>query len=141
MMSMTEEPVVLTSAEIDRAVASTRASAAVDANGHHTASVPQAAEGLRLASDVLARLAAGQIVTLIPEHAELTVGQAADVLLVSPPFVSRLIDVGELPSRTHGTRQLVRYDDLMAYKLRTDAEAREAMRELTRESEALGLYK
>jgi len=104
MMSLTDEPVLLTSAEIDRTVTySTRAPVVAAANGHEVGSVPQPAEGLRLAPAVLARLAAGQIVTLIPEHAELTLDQAADLLAVSPPFVASpdysSADVDVWPSR------------------------------------------
>ena len=98
------------------------------------------ADANRLPADAVRlvdRSAAGQIVTLVPTHAELTLNQATDLLSASPPFVARLIELGELPADPHGR---VRYGDVMAYKARSDAAVEEGMRELTQLSESLGLY-
>jgi excisionase family DNA binding protein len=150
MAPSTDDRLVLSPAAIERAVDSARHLSAraasgdlqldMPANGRPAETVTVPAEAVRLMAGLLARLAAGHVVTLIPEHAELTVHQAADLLLVSPPFVLTLIGEGKLPSRMSGTARVVRYDELMTYKRRADADAQAAMVELTRETEAMGLY-
>ena len=117
------------------APASTRVDVWVNGRVADSAAAPE-----RLAADLAGRLAAGQVVTLIPLDAELTVEHAADLLLASPPFVLGLIGRGELPATAAGAGRRVRYADVMAYKRRSDEAAREGMAELTRLSQELGLY-
>jgi excisionase family DNA binding protein len=54
---------------------------------------------------MLADLAAGHAVTLLPAGDELTTCHAAHVQNVSRPFVIKLIDEGELPHRMVGTHR------------------------------------
>ena len=65
---------------------------------------------------VLEAMAAGQGVKLIPESAELTTVQAADVLNVSHPFLIKLLDRKVIPHRKVGKHRRVRMEDVMAYK-------------------------
>ena len=68
------------------------------------------ASAVDLLLHVLEAMAAGQGVTLIPESAELTTVQAADVLNVSRPFLIKLLDPEghpasegrQAPQDTHG---------------------------------------
>jgi excisionase family DNA binding protein len=79
-----------------------------------------------LLMDILEAMAAGRGITLIPENAELTTVQAADVLNVSRPFLIKLLEGKALPCRKVGAHRRIRMEDVMAYKARIDAD-REAI--------------
>jgi excisionase family DNA binding protein len=87
------------------------------------------AAAVRLLGALLAELAKGNAVTLMPHHAELTTQEVAD-LLVSRPFLIGLLENGQLPHQKVGTHPRVRFADLMTYERRRDAEGEEALREL-----------
>jgi len=76
--------------------------------------------------DILGAMAAGQGVTLIPENAELTTVQAAEVLNVSRPYLIKLLEEGQIPYRKVGKHRRIRMDDVMNYKKAIDQE-REAV--------------
>lgn len=89
---------------------------------------------------MLTQLAEGRGITAMPSHAELTTGQAADLLNVSRPYLISLLDAERIPYRLVGRHRRIRFEDLMAYQRKTDAESRTAADELIALSEDLGLY-
>lgn len=105
---------------------------------HIETTVPAAA--VRLLADVLARMAAGQAVTLIPLHAELSTQQAADILNVSRPYFIKLLEEGKMPFRKVGEQRRVRYQDLLAYMEAYQKAANAALEEMTADAEDMGLY-
>ena len=97
------------------------------------------AEAVRLLMDVLEHLAVHRHVSVVASDYQLTTQQVADILRVSRPYVTKLIDTGALPCQMVGTHRRVRYDDLSAYKDRVDRERRAVLDDLTRQSQELGL--
>jgi excisionase family DNA binding protein len=89
---------------------------------------------------IVDNLKAGNGVSVIPMHAELTTVEAAELLNVSRPFLIKKIEAGELPHHMVGTHRRLRLADVLAYRDRVDAEANDALAAMTAEAEDLGLY-
>ena len=93
-----------------------------------------------LLEQILAAMASGQPVTVIPGHAELTTQQAAEVLNVSRPFVIKLLEQGEIKFRMVGTHRRLLATSVREYFERSQVQQHEAAAELTRLTEEMGLY-
>ena len=99
--------------------------------------VPRVA--VELLARVLAHMAAGEGVSVVPAHAELTTQQAAELLNVSRPFLIGLLGTGEIDYRKVGKHRRIKAQSLMAYMARDDQQRRRAADELTRLNQEMGL--
>ena len=88
---------------------------------------------------ILAHMAAGQSVSVVPHNAELTTQQAANLLNVSRPFLIGLLEAGEIEHHRVGTHRRITAASLLDYKRRDDARRRDVADELTVLSQELGL--
>jgi len=102
-------------------------------NEAHSVELPTTA--LRLLVEILAELAAGNAVQVVPVHAELTTQEAADMLNVSRPHLIKLLESGELPFHKTGKHRRVRFADLMAYKTQRSLDSEQAMAELAEQAQ------
>lgn len=99
--------------------------------------VPVAA--LKLLVDILANMAEGRAVNIVPVNAELTTQQAADFLGVSRPYLVGLVDRGEVPHHKVGTHRRIYFQDLLAYRKQRMGTSKAAMAALAEQAQKLGL--
>lgn len=102
-----------------------------------TVLVPRGA--VELLARILTHMAAGEGVSVVPSHAELTTQQAADLLNVSRPFLIGLLDAGEIEHRKVGKHRRIKAQSLMTYLARDDQYRDSAADELTRLNQEMGL--
>lgn len=103
-----------------------------------TIDLPEGLESLLVS--IVENLRAGNGVSVIPLHAELTTVQAADLLNVSRPYLIKQIETGEVAHHMVGTHRRLKLVDVLAYRDRLAADANEALDAMTAEAEDLGLY-
>lgn len=108
-----------------------------DAPKEQTVQLP--APAAKLLVSILEEMARGNAVTLIPIHAELTTQEAADMLNISRPSLIQLLGEGKIEYRKVGTHRRVRFEALMQYKRRADAERRAVLAELAAYDQELGI--
>lgn len=105
----------------------------MEAGQEHPIELPAGAVSLLM--EILEAMAAGRGVTIIPENAELTTVQAANLLNVSRPFFIKLLNDKLIPHRLVGRHRRVLIDDVMAYKDRIDREREAVLDKLAAEAQ------
>jgi len=90
-------------------------------------------------ASMLAALANGQGVQIMPVDAVLTTQQAADMLNVSRPYLIGLLESGEIPYKLVGRHRRIRFADLRQYLREDDAKRKEAADKLMELDQELGL--
>ncbi len=103
----------------------------------HKVSIPVSA--LRLFVELLTQLGEGNMVKLVPIHAELTTQEAADLLNISRPTLIKLLDEGALPYHRVGNRRKILFSELQAYKRQIEEERLAALDELGSLDQDLGM--
>ena len=96
-------------------------------------------ETVELLARVLAHMAAGQGVSIVPAQAELTTQQAADMLNVSRPFLIGLLEQGAIDYRKVGTHRRIVAASLIEYMRADDRKRRTVADELTALAEEMDL--
>ncbi len=86
-------------------------------------------------------LAQGHAVAIVPYHRLLTTQQAAELLNVSRPYLIGLLEAGQIHYQKVGTHRRIRFDELMKYRERRDAERRHLLAKATRLGQKLGMYR
>ena len=94
---------------------------------------------VRVLADALTELGRGNAVSILSIEDELTTQQAADLLNVSRPYLIKLLQQGSIPFRRVGNRRRIATRDLLRYKQVDEERTRQALDELTKEAEKLGL--
>jgi excisionase family DNA binding protein len=85
-------------------------------------------------------MAAGDAVTIVPLHRQLTTNEAANLLHVSRPFLIKLLESGAIPYSKTGSHRRVRLADVLAYRERRDAECIAHLDAILAEGQSTGTY-
>lgn len=88
----------------------------------------------RVLIEVLRQFKNGRAVTLVPVGATLTSQQAADMLNISRPTLTKLVDEGVLPASRLGRHRRLDANVVFEYKRRREAERSAALDELFEDS-------
>ena len=124
--------------ELDEALAHARGEAVLRIPSGHELTLPHSI--YKVLEQVVHEMARGNAIRVLPVKAELSTQQAADLLNVSRPHLVKLLERGELPYHRAGSHRRIVLEDLLVYKERRDRERMEALDEITRVSDELGLY-
>lgn len=91
-------------------------------------------------AEILEAAADGERALVLRSPEDLTTEQSAAVLGVSRPTVVRLVEAGKLPARMVGTHRRLALSEVLAYRDASAKRRSEALDEMAREAEELGLY-
>lgn len=88
---------------------------------------------------MLTELSNGNMVSVVPIHAELTTQEAANHLNVSRPFLIKLLEQKALPFHKVGSHRRIKFTDLRAFQTKFASERETAMEQLASDAQELGL--
>lgn len=89
---------------------------------------------------VVRAMSQGQAVTIMVSDSTLTTQQAATLLGVSRPTVTKLLDRGEIPSTRPGRHRRVQLQDVLAYREQRRQTRLEGLAAMAEISQSMGLY-
>jgi excisionase family DNA binding protein len=95
---------------------------------------------LQILKHIIHHMTQDNVVYILRGESMLSTQEAADILDASRPYVVKLLDEGKIPFTEVGVHQQIRIDDLMKFKKQMEKEQEEALNEITRISQELGLY-
>lgn len=107
--------------------------------GHSEQRVHLPASAVQMLMDILVNISQGNAVQVVPVHAELTTQQAADILMVSRPYLVKLLDEKKIEHRKVGSHRRIRYNDLLKFKEQEERARKAVLDELVAEAQELDM--
>ena len=108
-------------------------------NDHVAASTKLPSSAFRLLVDILTEMAAGNSVSLVPVHNELSTQAAADLLGVSRPYIVKLVEEGAIPFHKVGKHRRVYAKDILDYKEKISKAREKTLQKLTEQAQKLDM--
>jgi len=87
---------------------------------------------------ILTEVSHGNMVNIVPVHAELSTQEAANLLNVSRPYLIKLLERGELKFHKAGTHRRIKFTDLRAYQEKQESTRERAMTDLAQQAQGIG---
>jgi excisionase family DNA binding protein len=88
---------------------------------------------------ILTELSNGNMVSIMPVHAELTTQEAANHLNVSRPYLIKLLESNKLPFHRVGSHRRIKYEDLKRFMAEQECTREAAMQEMADIDQELSL--
>ena len=107
--------------------------------GHSEQRVHLPASAVQMLMDILVNISQGNAVQVVPVHTELTTQQAADILMVSRPYLVKLLDEKKIEHRKVGSHRRIRYNDLLKFKEQEERARKAVLDELAAEAQELDM--
>jgi excisionase family DNA binding protein len=107
--------------------------------GHSEQRVHLPASAIQMLMDILVNISQGNAVQVVPVHAELTTQQAADILMVSRPYLVKLLDEMKIEYRKVGSHRRIRYNDLLKFKEQEERVRKAVLDELAADAQELDM--
>lgn len=107
--------------------------------GHSEQRVHLPASAVQMLMDILVNISQGNAVQVVPVHAELTTQQAADILMVSRPYLVKLLDEKKIEHRKVGSHRRIRYNDLLKFKDQEERARKAVLDELAADAQELDM--
>jgi excisionase family DNA binding protein len=105
--------------------------------GEQVVHLPSSA--VQMLMEILVNISQGNAVQVVPVHAELTTQQAADFLLVSRPYLVKLLDEQKIEHRKVGSHRRIRYEDLLKFKKQEERARKANLDELSELAQELDM--
>lgn len=95
---------------------------------------------LKLLAKILKETSLGRPVSIVPEATELTTQAAAELIGCSRPHVVKLLESGKIKFTKVGKHRRIKYEDIIAYKIRMKKNQEHLIRKMMESDENSGLY-
>lgn len=102
-----------------------------------TLALPKMVKELLL--NILTELSEGNMVNIVPIHAELTTQEAANYLNVSRPYLIKLLQDGKLAFHKTGSHRRIKYRDLTQFIETQEGLREKAMQDLANQAQELDM--
>ncbi len=102
-----------------------------------TLALPKMVKELLL--NILTELSEGNMVNIVPIHAELTTQEAANYLNVSRPYLIKLLQDGKLAFHKTGSHRRIKYRDLTQFIKTQEGLREKAMQDLANQAQELDM--
>lgn len=95
---------------------------------------------LKFLSDILKVMSQGKPFSIVPIAAELSTQKGAEILGCSRPYIIKLLENGEIPYIKVGKHRRIKFEDLQNYKIEMKKNQKQAIIDIMKSDEDLGLY-